>query len=267
MISKTMKRYLYSVFYCSPKPLFVAIIFTVYGYFNAFAGDIKYSDSWGKAGYTVESQNLSKVLLNYSIIEFSLTDLVINGMLMQNIELSGHLMPNNEGAPNLPFSWRYVAVPKGSEVTYNILSYRSETLSNINVAPVLEIPLSDTTFDLQEIILNQSIYSSNRFYPEEPVVLSEKDLIGGLDVVKLEITPFHFNPVTQQLIIYRDLKIEITFSEGNGFFDNDNTNGPDLDPSLSGQLLNYESVLQVSPVYMDSMDQVKKTNSKKKVKK
>jgi len=45
----------------------------------ASAGDHKYPDSWGKAGYTVELQNNSKVLINYSVGEFVLTDFELNG--------------------------------------------------------------------------------------------------------------------------------------------------------------------------------------------
>lgn len=266
ILSNIMKKYLHSILLCNPKLILVLIILTVYGYLSAIAGDVKYNDSWGKAGCTVDFQCPSSITINYSIKEFSLNDLVVNGESMQNIELADHFLPNNEGAPNLPFSEQYIAVPRGSEVTYNILSYRSETLSNINVAPVLKNSLGDAGSDSQEFIINKSIYSANRFYPEEPVVLSEKDQIGGVDVVKLAITPFHYNPVTRQLIVYRDLKIEITFTGGNGFFGNDNKSDSCLDPMLSDLLLNYESLQQVNVVSNDSKDQEKRTNSKKKVK-
>ena len=266
ILSNIMKRYLHSILYCNPKLLFLLIILTVYGYIRAIAGDVKYNDSWGKAGCTVDFQCSSSVTLNYSIKEFSLNDLVVNGDSMHNIVLADHFLPNDEGAPNLPFSEQYIAVPRDSEVTYNILSYRSETLSNIKVAPVLGNPIGDTASDSPEFIINQSIYSSNRFNPEEPVVLSEKGQIGGVDVVKLLITPFHYNPVTRQLIVYRDLKIEITFTGGNGFFANDIKSDRSLDPALSDLLLNYDSLLQVNVASNDSNDQEKGTNSKKKEK-
>jgi len=174
------------------------------GFFHSFAGDIKFTDSWGKAGYTVESQNGSKVLLNYSIKAFSLSDFQVNGESMQNLELPGHFLPNNAGAPNLPGSGRYIAIPQGAEASFNIVSYRSETFTNVNIAPAFRIPWANEDEDL-EYIKDESIYSANKFYPEEPILLSEKGLVRGIDVVMLGITPFHYNPITHQLIVYRDL--------------------------------------------------------------
>ena len=52
------------------------------------------------------------------------------------------------------------------------------------------IPLGETSF--------------NKFYPEEPIQISKQEKIRGIDVVMLGITPFHYNPVTKQLIVYRD---------------------------------------------------------------
>ena len=211
------------------------------GFFHSFAGDIKFTDSWGKAGYTVESQNGSKVLLNYSIKAFSLSDFQVNGESMQNLELPGHFLPNNAGAPNLPGSGRYIAIPQGAEASFNIVSYRSETFTNVNIAPAFRIPWANEDEDL-EYIKDESIYSANKFYPEEPILLSEKGLVRGIDVVMLGITPFHYNPVTHQLIVYRDLKIEVTFNGGYGNFGDDRLRSRWWDPILADMLLNYESL-------------------------
>ncbi len=240
-----MKKYLHSFICCNTKQHLVLVILMAYGFLSAFASDVKYNDSWGKAGYTVESQNSSKVFLNYSIMEFSLTDFQLNGESMQNLELPGHFLPNNEGAPNLPGSGRYIAIPQGAEATVNIISYRSETLNNVNLAPAFRIPWETETGPL-EYNKDETIYSANKFYPEEPILLSKKDIIRGLDVVMLGVTPFHYNPVTRQLIVYRDLKIEVTFAGGNGQFGEDRLRSRWWDPMLSDMLLNYESLTKVN---------------------
>ncbi len=200
-----------------------------------------YSDSWGKAGYTVISQNNDRVIINYSIREFSLNVMELNGESMQNLELPGHFLPGNAGAPNLPGSGRYIAVPQNAEVTMTIVSYRSETLNNVNLAPSFRIPW-DTEKGPLDYAKNHSIYSTNKFYPEEPIVVSKKETIRGIEVVMLGITPFHYNPVTRQLIIYRDLKIEISFTGGTGQFGDSRLRSRWWDPMLSDMLLNCESL-------------------------
>jgi PKD repeat protein len=211
----------------------------------ASAGDYKYPDSWGKSGYTVESQTGSRILINYSVQEFALTDVMINDENCQNLELIGHFLPNDAGAPGLPGSGRYIGIPQGAEAKMSIISYRQEILNNINLAPAFRIPL-DTEKGPLDYTKNESVYSSDSFFPSVPVVLSPKDLIRGIDVVMLGITPFQYNPVTKQLIVYRDLKIEITFNGGNGHFGDDRLRSRWWDPMLSDMILNYETLPKIN---------------------
>ena len=177
------------------------------------ADKYKYTDSWGKEGYSVEQQSTKKAIINYSINDFSISGFQANGESMQILELPGHFLPNDAGAPNLPGMGRYIAIQQGADAEINILSYRTETFTNIYLAPAPRIPW-DTETDPLDYKKDESIYSVNKFYPEEPIKLSNKDVIRGIDVVMLGITPFHYNPVTRQLIVYRDLKIEVIFSGG-----------------------------------------------------
>lgn len=198
-----------------------------------------YSDSWGEEGFTVQEQKSSKVIVVFSIKEFTLTDIDIKGETMKNLEMPGYFLPNDAGAPNLPGSGRYIAIPQGSTASVNILSYRTETLNNVNLAPAPRIPWETETGPL-EYNKNMTIYSVNEFFPEEPVTISAPDLIRGIDVAMLGITPFHYNSVTKQLIIYRDIEVEVIFNGGNGHVGDDRLRSRWWDPMLSDMLLNYE---------------------------
>ncbi|MBN1338770.1 MAG: PKD domain-containing protein, partial [Bacteroidales bacterium] len=200
-------------------------------------------DSWGKPGYTLDEQSSQKVIVNYSVENFFLSQMEIEGQNFINVELPGHFLPNDEGAPNLPGSGRYIAIPQGAKATYNVISYRTETFSGVEIAPAPRIPLDTENGPLQ-YQKNEKIYSKNRFYPEQPVKISQ-DIIRGVDVVMLGITPFHYNPVTRELIVYRDLKIEVTFEGGNGHFGEDRLRSRWWDPMLNDMLLNYESLPKI----------------------
>lgn len=196
------------------------------------------------AGFIVESQNSAKVVVNYSIGNFILADQEIDGEIFQNIKLGGHFLPNDAGAPNLPGSARYIAIPQGAETNLNIVSFHSDTINNVNIAPAYRIPKDN---DKSPLIYtkDESIYSVDQFFPEEPFDLSDNDVIRGVDVVMLGITPFQYNPVTKQLIVYRDVKIEINNSGGTGVFGNEKLRSRWWDPILSDMLLNYESLPKV----------------------
>ncbi|MCD4734578.1 MAG: hypothetical protein K8R53_00915, partial [Bacteroidales bacterium] len=209
-----------------------------------FADEYSYSDSWGEAGYSITEQNNSKVIVNYSITNFHLYTSDFEGEDLHVIDLPGNFLFNDEGAPNLPGGGRYIAFPHGAKVSYNVISYRTETLSGIKMSPAPRIPL-DTEAGPLDYSQNEEIYSKNRYYPEQPIKLSKPEVIRGVDAVILGITPFHYNPVTQVLVVYRDIKIEMSFDGGSGNFGEDRLRSRWWDPLLSDMLLNYESLPEI----------------------
>ncbi len=217
--------------------LFLAMLFAGV----SLADEIKYSDSWGKQGFELKSQKANGIELNYSIKSFTLSNSEINGKSMQVVELSGNLLQNNEGAPNLPGTGRYVALPQGAVANISIIASRTDTYTNVELAPAPRIPWETETGPL-EYSEDLAIYSKDAFYPEQPVMISEVTQVRGVDVIMLGITPFQYNPVTKELIVYRDLEVQIDFEGGNGYFGEDRLRSRWWDPLLADMLLNYESL-------------------------
>ncbi len=200
-----------------------------------------YEDSWGKTGISLKSESSAGVTLNFSITEFQFVDNEIDGIPMQDIIMPQVFLPNNEGAPNLPGLSRYIAIPQGSRAAVKIKSYRTETLRGISIAPAPVIPL-DTEDGPLQYRKNEKIYSDNAYYPSEPFLLSEFTQLRGVDVVMFGITPFQYNPVSKELVIYRDVELEIVFEGGSGQFGEDRLRSRWYDPILEDALLNYNSL-------------------------
>ena len=210
-----------------------------------FAEEYKYEDSWNKAGYTLNTQTRSNVVVNYSIQSFSINDMLINGESMVDVQLPGQLLFNDEGAPNLPGSGRYIAVPQGATASVKIVNYRVESFQNVNLMPAPRIPWANEDQAL-EYNKDLSIYTKDEFYPNDPVKISAPDQIRGVDVVMLGITPFQYNPVTKELLVYRDIEVEITFEGGNGQFGENRLRSRWWDPILADALLNYDALPKVN---------------------
>ena len=226
------------------KPSGILLAFTMIIFITVQAEEIKYSDSWGNAGFTIERENSIGVKINYSINKFAFIDQAINGENMQTIQIPGIFLPNDEGAPNLPGTGRYIAIPQGAIASVKIIASRSETYQGVDIAPAPRIPL-DTDKGPLHYEKNIKIYSKNAFYPAEPVTLSQQGIIRGVDVVMLGITPFQYNPVTKELIVYRDLQVEITFIGGNGHFGEDRLRSRWWDPIIKDAILNQESLPEI----------------------
>jgi hypothetical protein len=200
-----------------------------------------YTDNQYQQGFTVLQSSPQKAEISFSIKSWTLTDVSINRQVMHKIELPGHFLPNDEGMPDLPGSGRYIAIPQGAVAHMEIISMQSETLQNIELAPAPRIP---KTTENGPLLYNKnlSVYNTNDFYPVNPVKLSEPTQIRGVDAVMLGITPFQYNPVTRELIVLRNINIEITFEGGSGQFGDNRLRSRWWDPLLSDMLLNYNEL-------------------------
>ena len=197
--------------------------------------------SSAKQGFNVKESKSDAVEIQYVINEFYLEDFTANGEQMKSVLLPGVFLPNDEGAPNLAGESRFIAIPQGATPVLDIKSVEIEKFQNIEVGPAPRIPLESDDSPLH-YEKNQAIYSVNAFYPEQPIKLSEVSKIRGVDVVILGITPFQYNPITKELIVYKNIDVEVRFEGGNAQFGDNAYRNPYFDAILSDNLLNYSSL-------------------------
>jgi hypothetical protein len=67
----------------------------------------------------------------------------------------------------------------------------------------------------------------------------------GVDVVVLGIIPFQYNPITKDLIVYKDIRLRVDFMGGSGQFGEDRLRSRFWEPMLENHLLNYGSLPQI----------------------
>ncbi len=199
-----------------------------------------YTGNWGKQGFNLIESKTNAVQIVYSVTRFDLQPVMVEGQTMKNINLPGTFLFSDEGMPNLPSKSKFIAIPQGAKPVLKIISDRRETIHNIEIAPSPRIP-ADNHPDFP-LVRNQMIYSKNAWYPESPVQISDIQQIRGVDVVVFGITPFQYNPVTKDLIVYTDLKVEITFEGGNGQFGDLAFRSYWWDPILKDNILNQASL-------------------------
>jgi len=209
---------------------------------------ITYSDNWGHTGINLENQNAMGVEVVFSIQQFILEEQLINGEMLSVLQVPGIFLPNDEGAPNLPGTGRFIALPQGARATYQIVSFRTERYENIEIAPAPRIPLETEEGPL-DYVKNVNIYQTDAYYPAYPVQLSEQTQIRGVDAVMLGITPFQYNPVSRELLVYKDIRIEVSFQGGNGHFGEDRLRSRWWDPLLRDMFLNEQMLPQMTYHY------------------
>jgi hypothetical protein len=206
--------------------------------------EIKYSNNWGSDGFTLLNQDPSGVEINFSVNTLYLNDVNVKGETMKAVNIPGAFLPNETGMPDLAGISRFVAIPQGAMVQYRIIASRTEKYSGIEVAPAPRIPWETESGPL-DYNKNAAVYSKNAYYPESVILISESMKLRGVDVIALNITPFQYNPVTKELVVYTDLKVEINFIGGNGKFGEDRLRSRWFDPILEDNILNYQALPKI----------------------
>ncbi len=224
----------------------LAVFFSLLLMLPAFAQrlEFNYPDAWGENGFNLVRQHQAGVRVIHSIPRLVLNDIDVDGTPMKMIEVFGSFIPNEEGAPDLPGNGRFIAIPQGAMATLKINAVRREIFENIDFLPASQIPLADDDSPLHHV-KDMSIYGKDEFYPADPFRLSEPASIRGVDVVMLGITPYQYNPVSKQLIVYRDIDLEVEFEGGNGQFGDEMLRSRWWDPILEDAIFNYTMLPQV----------------------
>lgn len=217
----------------------VIILFLLFS--TLYAQEYKYSNSWGPAGFSLSRQNTAGMEINFSLQNTTLSDVNIDGVTMKSVNIPGVFLPNDAGKPDLAGTGRIIAIPSGAKVSYKIISYRTEKIKNIEIAPAPVLPLDSDPNPLK-YNRDKSVYGKNSVYPESIVKISKPLQIRGIDAVIVGITPFQYNPVTKELTIYRDLKVQIDFLGGIGTYGAVNYRSRWWEPILSDVFLNYSSL-------------------------
>jgi hypothetical protein len=194
----------------------------------------------GKQGFNLTEKTRDCLHISYNVGQVTLNQLNYRGEEMSEVAIKAIAIPNEAGKPNLPGESRMMAIPQGATATLRVVSIEKETLHNVNIAPALRIQSENEEPDMN-YVKDLSVYNKNAFYPAEPFIMGNS-YIRGVDAVTVSITPFQYNPVTKDLVVYTNVELAVEFEGGNGHFGEDRLRSPYWDPILAAELLNYDQL-------------------------
>jgi len=210
-----------------------------------FGEVVDFSNNWGsELMFNKVYETPGGLEIIFSMHRMVISEIDVDGIPMKSFGFPGAFLPNDEGAPNVLGTGRYIAIPQNATAQVTILDSRTEVYHNVEVTPAFNIPEEKDNSPLV-YEKDMSIYGVNAYYPSSPVKVSERMKIRGVDVVILGVTPFQYNPVSKELIVYKDIRIRIDFVGGNGHFGEDRLRSRFWEPILQGHLLNYNSLPKI----------------------
>lgn len=171
----------------------------------------------GRNSTTVIENTSSRLRISNSLCSFN--TLFVNTDKGEFVELliNSYSKTNTIGSPQLPVLSKLIEIPSGTTATINIVSYEMKEykLSDLGITqrliPVQE-PQSKNDIQQKPLEFNEQVYKTNNFYGEP---LARVELAGYLrsqQLANLILSPIEYNPVTNTIMVYDKLVVEILFT-------------------------------------------------------
>ena len=120
-------------------------------------------------GFSISQRNNSQLTIKHNLGVVTIENADRAEVQGQIITLSGVYLPNEAGAPDLPSSSTFVAIPNGATASLKMVSSKTKTISNVDLIPAA-VPQLDNDDSPAVYQKNADIYTRNAFYPESPSV-------------------------------------------------------------------------------------------------
>ncbi|MFP4620241.1 MAG: C25 family cysteine peptidase [Bacteroidales bacterium] len=195
-------------------------IFIVFGHFahgqSVSRVDLK---STRETGFQVVQKKPEGLKAVNKLAQFQLTDKTTPEGLFKTIETEGFVKSFSKGYPDLPVKTKLLQIPEGAKVEVKVKEYKEELIPlkqrgiHQKIIPA-QPSRPKSQEDDQKFFYNERVYQTNRFWGREPVKVKELGTMRGVRLGRLEISPFQYNPVSNQLKVIKDLEFEIDFIGG-----------------------------------------------------
>jgi hypothetical protein len=128
----------------------------------------------------------------------------------EDFSFTDALWLNELGEPNLPSMVYKIGIPQNGRVVIEIVGYDEITLKDVVVDPVNYVAIDEDPASTGAAYY-ADVYRRNAFFPDSLIVVSEPGYFRDLYTVDLRINPVRYNPVSRELKVSRNLRINVRF--------------------------------------------------------
>ncbi|MDR0802909.1 C25 family cysteine peptidase [Fluviicola sp.] len=162
--------------------------------------------------FQLDSENSQSLILTYQFKEIPFEFRQINGWSMIDFSKTFKVLTQEKGAPALPLFHETIQLPaKGNpqiEVSYDEV----QVFENVWVAP----SKGSLKRNVDPALVAYSfgtVYQQNALYPAVPANIRTPFLWRSMRGAVVEVSPYQYNPVTKQLIVYKNIRIQVAYNE------------------------------------------------------
>ena len=185
---------------------------------SAFAVGPGSTGSWQSFGgtegsapqMTVLESDTYHMLVEVTLPGFWLYDRPAEGTAWSCVELPGCFPQGLVGLPDLPSVVELFALPFGTGAVVTVEEVSSTTYQNMEILP-RQTPDIDMEHAPFPFVISDEFYQGGESYPFAPVDIDTEGIWAGLNVARLVVNPFSYNPSTGNLEVVSSITLRVDF--------------------------------------------------------
>ena len=182
-----------------------------------FAGEILVNN--GTTEFRVIAKSYQAFSFSTTVSSIRFREIETNSGLFSELFITGFGYNNKAGDPKLPVFHKLLEIPvkAGFSVDIKQEKYKEYDLSSLGINnPLIPVqpPVSKDITDPTRIpfIITAATYKMNQWLGGPLVKITPVGIMRSLNLIRLDISPVWYNPVTGRLRVYEQLEITITFT-------------------------------------------------------
>jgi len=185
--------------------------------------------------FTISSKSTQSMEIQFKVPEFEIEKEIESGKIWDRIKIADAGYLDEIGLPELPIISTSIAIPNHGQVEIELINAHSKTIKHIIPYPSQDGNTDDTP---KAFMVNQAFYQSNDSYPQEVIRYSDPQILRDFRIITVQIQPFAWNPLTQELEVREQVDFRLNFTDTPGI---NELEGPQI---VSASFANiYESMI------------------------
>jgi len=196
---------------------------------------------------TLLNSDESSTTILFNINGFEKTNTTLFDSEFQIIDLKNEMFSQDVGSPMVPQISQLVAIPNNASVSIEVLETgKIYTFEDINLLPAQK-SMYEGTKDAS-LRKNTEVYATNKMFPSEIVKVSKPAVFRDFRIVRLEVSPVQYNPVTKEMQVTSTLTVRLNY-DNSGEIVNPKTTpdraiAPSFDRLYRSSIINYDKALK-----------------------
>ncbi len=163
--------------------------------------------------FEVKAKSNNSLSINFRLPSYELVAEELDGKSYSRIKIDGAGLTGDLGLPELPVLSTMIALP-----AHGNIQIVAENVQQSKISGYYAYPFQDDRESVaaKTVNIDSDFYARGSSYPESVVRYGDPEIIRGIRVVTVQVSPFSYNPVSKELEVRSSIDLRVNFTNERG---------------------------------------------------